>query len=170
MTKPPILILGARSDIGRAIAHRFAADMRYGEQIFEIDVTLDDLDWSAPDMLAQIAERFHQRHEQLYTYALRDQEAVLVNARVAAVGQLPELPQEPLASTGAASGPKGSRQVYMSGWHETPIYAWDDLAPGQEINGPAIVESTTTTLVLRSTDSATVTPHLWLDVAVGQSS
>ncbi|MFN3145657.1 MAG: SDR family oxidoreductase [Paracoccaceae bacterium] len=26
MTKPPILILGARSDIGRAIAHRFAAE------------------------------------------------------------------------------------------------------------------------------------------------
>lgn len=152
------------------VSHRYAADMRYGEQIFEIDVTLDDLDWDAPNMLAQIAERFHQRHEQLYTYALRDQEAVLVNARVAAVGQLPELPQEPLAGASEPSSPRASRQVYMNGWQNTPIYAWDDLAPGQAIAGPAILESATTTLVLRGGDNATVTPHLWIDVAVGQTS
>ncbi len=149
------------------VSHRFAADMRYGEQIFEIDVPLDDLDWHAPDMLAQIAERFHQRHEQLYTYALRDQEAVLVNARVAAVGSLPDLPQEPLAEAHPPAAPRGTRPVYMSGWHETPIYAWDDLAPGQTLSGPAIVESATTTLVLRGGDTATVTPHLWVDVSIG---
>lgn len=151
------------------VSHRYLADMRYGEQIFEIDVTLDDLDWQAEDMLAQIAERFHQRHEQLYTYALRDQEAVLVNARVAAIGQLPDLPQEPLVGGRPASGPRGSRLVYMNGWQDTPIYAWDGLAPGQSINGPAIVESATTTLVLRNGDTATVTPHLWIDIAVGKN-
>jgi len=150
------------------VTHRFAADMRYGEQIFEIDVPLDDLDWQAPGMLAQIAERFHVRHEALYTYALRDQEAVLVNARVAAIGQLPALPQEPLAAGGRHEAPPGShRPVYMGGWHETPIFTWDALVPGQEIAGPAVVESATTTLVLRAGDRATVTPHLWLDIVVG---
>jgi len=149
------------------VTHRYLADMRYGEQIFEIDVTLDDLDWQADDMLAQIAERFHQRHEQLYTYALPDQEAVLVNARVAVIGKLPALPQEPLAGTRTASGPRGTRPVYMNGWQDTPVYGWDDLAPGQSIAGPAIVESPTTTLVLRATDTAIVTPHLWIDIAVG---
>ncbi|MCB9927907.1 MAG: hydantoinase/oxoprolinase family protein [Alphaproteobacteria bacterium] len=150
------------------VAHRFAADMRYGEQIFEIDVPLDDLDWQAPDMLAQIAERFHVRHEALYTYALRDQEAVLVNARVAAIGRLPALPQEPLAAGGRHEAPPSAhREVYLGGWHETPIYAWDRLVPGQEIVGPAVLESATTTLVLRAGDRATVTPHLWIDIAVG---
>ena len=43
----------------------------------------------------------------------------------------------------------------------------DSLAPGQTIAGPAILESATTTLVLRERDQATVTPHLWIDVAVG---
>ena len=42
------------------------------------------------DPLPEIVERFHARHEALYTYALRDQEAVLVNARAVAIGQLPE--------------------------------------------------------------------------------
>ena len=151
------------------VTHRFMADMRYGEQIFEIDVALDDLDWQAEDMLAQIAERFHVRHEQLYTYALRDQEAVLVNARVAAIGKLPALPQEPLAATGRhAAGPGSHRPVYMGGWRETPVYAWDTLVPGQQIAGPAVIESATTTLVLRSGDAATVTPHLWIDIAIGR--
>ena len=153
------------------VSHRFAADMRYGEQIFEIDVPLDGLDWQASDMLEQIAARFHVRHEALYTYALRDQEPVLVNARVAAVGKLPALPQEPLAKTGGkAEGPASHRPVYMGGWQDTPVYAWDRLMPGQEIAGPAIVESATTTLVLRQGDTATVTPHLWIDISVGTNS
>src|SRR5438552_10412931 len=65
-----------------------SAEMRYGEQIFEIDVSLDDLDWSAADLVDQIEERFHRRHEELYTYASPGQEVVFVNARVAAVGQV----------------------------------------------------------------------------------
>ena len=70
-----------------------AADMRYGEQIFEIDVTLDDVDFSAPDLLEQLKTAFERRHEKLYTYSLKDQDPVLVNARVATIGTLPSLPK-----------------------------------------------------------------------------
>ena len=52
-------------------------------------------DWSAADPLPQIVERFHRRHEALYTYAMPDQESVLVNARVTVSGILEELPREP---------------------------------------------------------------------------
>ena len=69
--------------------------MRYGEQIFEVNVVLDGIDWDAADLLDQLAAAFHCRHEELYTYAMPDQEAVLVNARVAVVGRLPDPPQEP---------------------------------------------------------------------------
>ena len=60
--------------------------MRYGEQIFEIDVSLDGLDWNAADLVDRIEDRFHRKHEELYTYASPGQEVVFVNARVAAVG------------------------------------------------------------------------------------
>src|SRR3982075_1688461 len=63
-----------------------SAEMRYGEQIFEIDVALDDLDWNAASLVDGIEDRFHRRHEELYTYASRGQEVVFVNARVAAIG------------------------------------------------------------------------------------
>src|SRR5262249_14452800 len=57
-----------------------SVDMRYGEQVFEIAVPLDGVDWTSADPLPQIVERFHRRHEELYTYCLPDQETVLVNA------------------------------------------------------------------------------------------
>ena len=78
------------------ISVRRAADMRYGEQIFEITVPLDGVDIDAPDLIEQVIERFHHRHEELYTYSAPDQEVVLVNARLAVVGELPLLPAEPI--------------------------------------------------------------------------
>ena len=141
-------------------------EMRYGEQIFEIAVPLGGIDWSVADPLPQIVERFHNRHEELYTYALRNQEAVLVNARAAVIGVLPDLPREPTLPARAAGLPTGRRRIHIGGWIEAPVYALDTLAPGQAIQGPAIVESALTTVLLRPGNSATVSPHGWLDIRV----
>src|SRR4051794_4455026 len=54
---------------GGAVSIERSAEMRYGEQIFEIDVALTDLDWNSADLVEQIEQRFHRRHEELYTYA-----------------------------------------------------------------------------------------------------
>jgi N-methylhydantoinase A len=40
----------------------------------------------------------------------------------------------------------------------------DGLAEGQELKGPAIVESATTTVLLRAGERALVTPQGWLDI------
>ncbi len=143
-----------------------SVDMRYGEQIFEINVPLDDMDWTVADPLPQIVERFHRRHEELYTYALRDQDSVLVNARVVAVGLLPDLPQEPSLPASPPKQPSGERRVYIGDWTTVPVYDFDTLAPAQAIAGPAIVESAMTTVLLRPKDHATLTPHGWLDISV----
>jgi N-methylhydantoinase A len=143
-----------------------AVDMRYGEQVFEITVPLDGVDLEADDPLKEIVERFHRRHEALYTYSLRDQEVVLVNARVAAIGTLPALPQEPALAGREASGPRSHRRVYLGDWREVPVHDLDALAPGQRIDGPAILEASTTTVLLRARDRAEVTPLGWLDIAL----
>ena len=77
-----------RSWFNGTVSIERSAEMRYGEQIFEIDVSLDGLDWNAADLVDRIEDRFHVRHEELYTYASRGQEVVFVNARVAAVGEV----------------------------------------------------------------------------------
>src|SRR5947209_11220373 len=146
---------------------RRPVDMPFGEQAFEITVPLDDVDWSAADPLPQIVERFHRRHEALYTYSMPDQEAVLVNARVAVSGILEELPQEPDLPAGPPTSPETERRIYLDDWIAAPVYAFDRLAPSQVISGPAIVESATTTVLLRPGDRAAVTAQGWLDIAVG---
>jgi N-methylhydantoinase A len=153
---------------GPAQAER-SVDMRYGEQVFEIAVRLDGVDWNSADPLPQIVERFHRRHEELYTYSLPDQETVLVNARVAVTGILGELPQEPALPEAAPAAPRGERRIYLEEWVFAAVYDFDALAPGQTIAGPAIVEGTMTTVLLLSDERATVTPLGWLDIAIAAS-
>ena len=149
-----------------SIRVRPSADMRYGEQVFEVGVPLDRIDFEAPDLLQRMADAFHARHEELYTYSLKDQEAVLVNARVAVIGELPALPQEPALPARAPARPTGERQIYLGGWRNVPIYAFDALAPDQAIEGPAVIESATTSVLLRSGDRLCTTDFGWLDVQV----
>ena len=144
-----------------------SVDMRYGEQVFEIAVPLDGVDWSAADPLPQIVERFHRCHEALYTYAMPEQESVLVNARVAVSGVLEELPQEPRLKAGPPSPPIAQRRIYLDGgWADAAAFDFDALAREQQIIGPAIIESAMTTVLLRPGDRATVTEHGWLDIAI----
>src|SRR6478736_6425318 len=119
-----------------------SAEMRYGEQIFEIDVSLDGLDWDAADLVDRIEDRFHVRHEELYTYASRGQEVVFVNARAAAVGEVARLGSETKsASSSGACSPRSKRQAFFGGWREVPVFALDDLQPGHALTGPAIIEA-----------------------------
>jgi N-methylhydantoinase A len=66
-----------------------SAELRYGEQIFEVDVSLDGLDLTMDNLADAVVDRFHRRHEELYTYASPGQEVDLVNARVAVIGEVP---------------------------------------------------------------------------------
>ena len=158
--------LAAASHTGPIRVHR-SADMRYGEQIFEVNVPLDGLDLDSPDLVPRMAGAFHARHEELYTYSLPDQEPVLVNARVAVVGELPDLPQEPNLTHRPPAEPRDHRTIHLGTWRDVPVYALDDLAPGQIIDGAAVVESATTTVLLRPGDRAGTTAFGWLDIQVG---
>ena len=146
------------------IESRRSAEMRYGEQVFEIDVPLDGIDFGAPDLLETMKTAFERRHEELYTYSLEDQDPVLINARVATIGVLPAPPNEPEAPRGDPSAPTGSRSVYLGEWLEAPVYAFGALAAGQVVDGPAVIEADTTTVLLRPGDRATTTPQRWLDI------
>ena len=155
-----------RSWFDGEIVSRFSAEMRYGEQIFEIDVPFPEGDLDAPDLLVRLKHAFERRHEQLYTYCLEEQEPVLVNARVATVGLMPAPPAEPSAAGRCPAVPRAERRIYLGGWRPAPVYAFAELAAQQRIEGPAIVESDTTTVLLRPGDHARVTEQRWLDVAV----
>ena len=142
---------------------RRSVDMRYGEQTFEIQVSLDGVDMAAKNLMDQVVERFHRRHEELYTYSAPGQDVVLVNARAAVIGRLPALPAEPERRAAVSAAPR-SRRVYLGRWMEIPVHDMDGLAEGQEVKGPAIFESATTTVLIRARERALVTRQGWLDI------
>jgi N-methylhydantoinase A len=83
------------------------------------------------------------------------------------IGELPSLPQEANLAGGPPVAPCGHRRIYLGGWRDVPIFAFGELAPGQAIDGPAIIESVTTTVLLRAGDHAKTTAFGWLDIEVG---
>ena len=140
-----------------------SADMRYGDQVFEVSVNLDGLDWDAPDIAARVKSAFHAQHRALFTYDLPEDEVVLVNARVAALGRLsgdagrmPALPPEAPAR----------RRVFLGGWQEVDVHSFGALVDGAAIQGPAIIESATTTILLLPGDEARMDGRGWLMVAL----
>ena len=76
----------------------------------------------------------------------------------------PLLARRAEAPAGKPAAPAGTRRIHLGEWREVPVYAFDTLAASQVVTGPAIVESDTTTVLLRPGDEATTTPQRWLDV------
>ena len=150
---------------GSVTLHR-SADMRYGEQVFEIPVALDDIDWTATDLAATLAERFHTAHRRLYTYAMPDQEVVLVNARLSVIGHLPSVEAAVPTPAHAQSVPKSRRTIHLGAAIGVPVFDFAALSADQTITGPAIVESDTTTVLLRPGDTARFDPRGWLAIAI----
>lgn len=144
---------------GEVRGHR-AADLRYGEQVFEITVDLGGV----PMTRAGLREAFHARHRALFTYDLPEEEVVLVTARAAAAGLLPPLPQRP-AGAATPAAPLGTRRALLEGgWADLPVWDFAALAAGQAVTGPAIIESATTTILLLPGDAAEMDARGWLNI------
>ncbi|MXY96270.1 MAG: hydantoinase/oxoprolinase family protein, partial [Gemmatimonadetes bacterium] len=113
------------------IATRFTADMRYLDQIYEVNVTVPDLALDDDSIRREWASLFHERYQTLYSYHQLDQEIRLVTLRATVTGKLPtvELParernaRERNDRTGEAR--KGTRRVYTGTWTEAAVYAAD---------------------------------------------
>ncbi len=62
--------------------------------------------------------------------------------------------------------PKAQRLIYLGGWTQVPVFDFLALAAEQSVAGPAIIESDTTTVLLRPGDTARFDARGWLDVTI----
>lgn len=146
---------------------RRRVDMRYGEQVFEISTPLDSLDLERGDLLDEIEARFHERHEEVYTYKSLMQEVIMVNIRVSAIGRLDQMKPGVAAPTEPVSAAVGIRKIYHGGhWQEVPVYQLESLAVGKTFDGPALIETRTTTVALREGDQARINRLGWVEIAI----
>jgi N-methylhydantoinase A len=139
------------------------ADLRYYGQAYEVRVDVPDGPVT-DDLVAAVADRFHDEHKALYDYDFRDdarQEVEWVNLRVTGVGPIrkPEL-REVAPGAGAESGRTGTRPVWFEdAWVDTPIYDRARLGAGDEVAGPAVFEEFSSTVPLHPGFSARVDAH-----------
>ncbi len=146
---------------------QYSADMRYLDQIYEVTVPLPDPDLPESEFLSQLTANFHQRYEELYSYAQQDQEVRLVTLRVAAVGKLPRIARLDHAGDKSGTSPVAFRRIYMGEWMDAPTYAIGSLQADEEIAGPAILESEFTTILVWPGDTATMDAMGGVELRVG---
>ena len=126
-------------------------EMRYLGQIHECTVNIETFDIDNKT-IEKVKDAFHKRHEELYTYSELQSPVELVNIESTLYGRIdrPD-PSEIESDTLLKEAIKSSRNLIFSNSGEsikTPVYDGNFLSDGHQINGPAVVEEDTTTLVI----------------------
>lgn len=126
-------------------------DMRYVGQVHECSVDIENftIDASTVDRLR---DAFHAKHEQLYTYSERQTPIEVVNLESTLYGRVdrPALPRL-TAGEDVSAAVKSRRPMIFSADGsavEGPVYDGSKLGTGAVIDGPAVIEEVTTTIVI----------------------
>jgi N-methylhydantoinase A len=150
------------------VSFRRYGNLRYENQEHSVEIQLPAglIDDAAVD---EITETFHRSYEREYTYRL-DAPTEFVGAHVVAIAEVGKLAPTPLPTTGRALGDalKGRRAVDYAteGIHEADIYAGELLDPGMSFDGPAIIETKGSIVVVNPGNELTVDDYGNLVIAI----
>lgn len=133
----------------KAVAITRSADMRYVGQFHEVEVE------AAPgkvndEWVSATLDLFHGQHETLFRFSMPYSVEFLTFRVKATVPKAPfELKKVGTGSADATAALKRQRTCIFEGKKvDTPIYDGDKLVAENMIDGPAIIEETTTTVVI----------------------
>jgi N-methylhydantoinase A len=133
-----------------------ALDLRYIGQ--QWDITVPVIGEFDP---VKIRHDFDLEHDRLFGHTQPGGIIEITKVRAAGIGKLPPLKQQsPTPASGPAT-PISTRRVWTDsdvGWKDLPVYGAGQLAPGHVINGPAVIDEATTTILLGSGDLLRVDP------------
>ena len=148
-------LMAFRDSLGTAkdadIEIEFFVEARYRAQVWELDTALPKTRLADDGDIAELVETFHQTHERIY--AVRDEgspvECVNWKGRISIRPFDPPPAPDPTSDSHAPDAPT-SRDCYFGGDDRvaTPIFRGPDLKTGDSVEGPAIIEEPTTTIVV----------------------
>ncbi len=117
--------------------------LRYEGSDTAIEVAFGELD--------VVVSQFESAHRQRYGFVMADKGQVVEAISVEVVGQTDSVSDRPIgvSKRTAPLEPRKNVRMYASGeWRDTPVHKRDDMQPGDQLDGPAIIiESTSTTVV-----------------------
>jgi N-methylhydantoinase A len=141
------------STVGVEVFH--SIDVKYGGQIHELTVPIPLKQWTQEEVSQEIKRIFMEKYEMIYgkgaAYTKGGVEIVALNVDI--IGRLPKVSfqiEEPAAGDGTEAI-KTYREAYFKdakGFVTTPIYDMRLIRQDHRIQGPAIIESPQTTVVI----------------------
>jgi N-methylhydantoinase A len=155
-----------------------AVDARYPNQVHELTLPIESVPPYDRAALRGIEQTFHREHDQRFTYALTELPIECLHWRITAIGRMPLAARDDSTSAidDADQGtavPAGNRETYVAGegMVSFAIHRAGDLVPSAVIDGPAIVQAPTTTVLLMRGDRLQVqTDRSYLiDIGVNQA-
>ncbi len=157
-----------RNGAGGEAEIEFVAEARYRHQVWQLDVRLREGKLDSAEHVGHLIEDFHSIHEEVY--AVRDERAEIEVVNLRARVNCPlrgGVDDTVMLEHGHSSS--GIRSVYFSGVGavNAAILRLEAMAPGSQFAGPAIVESSFTTIVLNPGASAERTASGSLAIAPG---
>jgi N-methylhydantoinase A len=125
----------------------FFVEARYPYQVWELEVPLARGAFDSEEDVQALVESFHAVHERVFAVSGPGSTSSASTGRGARAWRCPA--RSSRAPAGTAPLARERRPAYF-GEHamDTPRYYADDLAAGHRLEGPAIVEELTTTVVL----------------------
>jgi len=147
----------------------YYADCRYFRQDIQMSIPVDINNLQSDTDLTEIKDDFETRHDRQFGFSL-DAPLEIANLRVIGKGSIEGVSIE--ATELGDSDPSGAQvdtnEVYFNGsYHETPIYDRTELAPGNEIVGPAIVVEDDSTIIIQPAYTATTDQYANLEITRG---
>ena len=138
-----------------------AGDLRYVGQGYELRIEFPDGALDA-DVLDDVWQAFHHRHETEYGHVFTDSPIEIVNIRMTGVGIMPKIaaPTRHYAKSADAAILRSGTCVFRVTGElrpfETTYYERDKLTADTSVTGPAIIVQTDTTIVVPPDWDATI--------------
>ena len=145
-----------------------SAEARYPSQNWEIDVPLRGVRFEGPDDVARLREDFHATHRELFAIDDPESEVEIVGWRARVSCRLRD-PATAAAVTPARRTEPAVRRAWFrdAGLLDAAVVRLEELALGESIGGPAIIESAVTTVVVEPGASAERTASGGLSIVPG---
>jgi N-methylhydantoinase A len=145
-----------------------SADTRYEGQGHEVEIPLDGI--ATDDKFsANLGPRFHRLHAQRYGHEMpADPETVTFRLRAFGSIKKVDLAAIERPETNTTGALKSERDLFVHGsWRTCSIFDRDGLKPGDEIDGPALIEEPTHITVLMPGDKAEFDDYGCVRITVG---
>ena len=142
----------------RDMRKRYFVESRYRFQVWELEIEIERGHFESDGDVDALVEAFHRMHDRVFAITDPGQVVECLNwrGRLVASVNAPTLEPSRVGGESRAEPHRRRRAYFAQGLIETPIYLGDQLAPDVVIDGPAIIEEPTSTLVVNPGASARV--------------